>query len=72
VEGLSVLFYSADGWEPPHVHVAKDGKEAKVWLRDLAVAVNIGYSAKDLHEIVVACRDHRSAFMEAWNDHFGA
>jgi len=29
-KGYRFFFYSADGWEPPNVHVAKDGKEAKV------------------------------------------
>ena len=45
-KGYRFFVYSADGWEPPHVHVAKDGKEAKVWLNDLGVAVNLGYSPR--------------------------
>ncbi len=70
--GYRFFFYSADGWEPPHVHVVKDGREAKIWLRDLTVAINLGFSSKELNEIVVTSRSHRGAFMEAWNDHFGA
>lgn len=70
--GYRFFFYSADGWEPPHVHVVKDGREAKIWLRDLTVAINLGFSSKALNEIVVTSRSHRDAFMEAWNDHFGA
>ena len=42
--GQKFRFYSSDGQEPPHVHVLKDGKEAKVWLRDLAIAFNRGYN----------------------------
>lgn len=38
--GYRFFFYSADGWEPPHIHVIKDGKESKLWLNDLAVAVH--------------------------------
>jgi hypothetical protein len=26
-------FYSSDGVEPPHVHILRADKEAKVWLR---------------------------------------
>jgi hypothetical protein len=70
--GYRFFFYSADGWEPPHVHVVKDGREAKIWLRDLNVAVNLGFSARDLNEIIGATREHRDAFLEAWNDYFGA
>ena len=71
-KGYRFFFYSADRWEPPHVHIAKQGNEAKIWLRDVTVAVNLGYSARELNEIVTATRDHRDAFLEAWNDHFGA
>ena len=55
-KGYRFFFYSADGWEPPHVHVAKDGKEAKVWLNDLGVAVSLAIE--------------RAAFQEALNDYF--
>ncbi len=71
-KGYRFFFYSADGWEPPHVHVVKDGREAKIWLRDLNVAVNLGFSARDLNEIIGATRENRSVFLEAWNDYFGA
>ena len=71
-KGYRFFFYSADGWEPPHVHVVKDGREAKIWLRDMSVAVNLGFSARDLNEIIGATREHQTAFLEAWNDYFGA
>ncbi len=32
------FFYSNEGAEPAHVHVWKDGKEAKIWLHDISVA----------------------------------
>ncbi len=34
--GYRFFFYSADGWEPPHIHVYKDGKEANSGSRTLA------------------------------------
>ena len=71
-KGYRFFFYSADGWEPPHVHVVKDGREAKIWLRDMTVAVNLGFPARDLNEIIGATRENRDAFLEAWNDYFGA
>lgn len=71
-KGYRFFFYSADGWEPPHIHVVKDHREAKIWLRDLSVAVNLGFSARDLYEIIGATRENKDAFMEARNDYFGA
>jgi Domain of unknown function (DUF4160) len=69
--GYRFFFYSADRWEPPHVHIYKNGREAKIWLHDISIAVNFGYPAGELNEIVRATRQHRDVFMEAWNDHFG-
>jgi Domain of unknown function (DUF4160) len=69
-KGYRFYFYSADGWEPAHIHVFKDGKEAKIWLRDLVVAINLGYSAKGLNEIIRNVREEQSSFTKAWNDYF--
>jgi Domain of unknown function (DUF4160) len=69
-KGYRFYFYSADGWEPAHIHVFKDGKEAKIWLHDLAIAVNLGYSAKELNEILRKVREERDVFIKAWNDYF--
>ena len=68
--GFRFFFYSADGGEPAHIHVVKGGCEAKVWLHDLSIAANIGYSARDLTTIVRKTREHRERFLEAWHDHF--
>jgi hypothetical protein len=68
--GYRFYFYSADGGEPAHVHVAKGEQEAKIWLSDLTVAVNFGYSARQLGEIVRKTREQRATFLEAWDDHF--
>ena len=70
MEGLPFFFYSADGNEPAHIHVTGDGKEAKIWLHDLSVAINLGFAPRDLSEIVRKTRENRGAFLEAWNDHF--
>jgi Domain of unknown function (DUF4160) len=68
--GYRFFFYSADGGEPPHIHVSRAEQEAKIWLSDLTVAVNFGYSSRELSEIVRKAREQREAFLEAWNDYF--
>jgi hypothetical protein len=70
--GYRFFFYSADSWEPPHIHIYKDGNEAKIWLSSMAVPTNFGYSARELNEIIRATRENKSTFMEGWNDHFSA
>lgn len=45
------LFYASDGDEPVHIHVRRDGLMAKFWINPVRLAVNIGYSARELREI---------------------
>ncbi len=70
--GYRFFFYSADRWEPPHVHVVKGEGEVKIWLNDLTVAVNFGYSARELNEIILKTREEREALLSAWKTYFGA
>ena len=65
------FFYSNERGEPAHVHVRAGNKEAKIWLHDLTVAVNIGYRAHELSGIIRKLRSHRKELLAAWNDHFG-
>ncbi len=68
--GYRFFFYSADGDEPAHVHVVKGDCEAKIWLSDGAVAINLGFGRRDLRAIVRKTQEQRAAFLEAWNDYF--
>jgi hypothetical protein len=65
------FFYSNEGDEPAHVHVRAQDREAKVWLHDLAVAINLGFAAHELNGIIRHLRLHRGGLMDAWNEHFG-
>jgi hypothetical protein len=69
-KGYRFFFYSADGWEPAHIHVTKDRNEAKIWLENVTLAVNIGFSAKELNELIKKTRDEREPFLKVWHDHF--
>jgi hypothetical protein len=72
--GFRFFFYSNEGSprEQEHVHVEKDGLEAKFWLEpEIQVAYNDGYDSRTLRkllEIVVANRDR---IMRAWDEFFG-
>lgn len=70
-EGHRFLFYSREIGEPPHIHVLKDRKQLKIWLRDLTVARNVGFAAHEVGAIVRVVAENRNAFLEAWNGYFG-
>jgi hypothetical protein len=65
------FFYSNDRDEPAHVHVRAGAKEAKFWLHDLSVAINIRFRPHELNGIIRKLRDHRDELQAAWDDHFG-
>lgn len=69
--GYRFYFFSNEGTEPPHIHVDKAGCTAKYWLEPIALARNIGYSAKELREIEAKVAVDAVAFVEAWREHFG-
>jgi hypothetical protein len=58
-------------YEPPHVHVIKDGKSLKVWLQSLEVASNNGYTDRDMARLLPVIAEHRDDWIDAWNDFFG-
>ncbi|MEX0957095.1 MAG: DUF4160 domain-containing protein [Rhizobiaceae bacterium] len=72
--GFRFYFYSNERAprEPQHVHVTKDGIDAKFWLwPDVSVAYNDGFSARTLRELVEIIEDRRAEIAQAWDEHFG-
>lgn len=69
--GHRFRFYSSDGAEPPHVHIVKDGKSAKVWLNRLEVAYRHGYTDQQMRALLAVIDKNRDAWIASWNDFFG-
>jgi hypothetical protein len=67
-----IYFYSHEPNEPPHVHVDRDAQSAKFWLNPVSLAVNLGFSARELRRIEEIVSEHQSEFLEKWNGYFGA
>ncbi|MCH7933994.1 MAG: DUF4160 domain-containing protein [Gemmatimonadetes bacterium] len=63
--------YSSDGDEPPHVHVVRDGWEAKFWMAPVRPAYSKGFDAPELRRIHRIISEHRRQLMDAWNECFG-
>ena len=64
------FFYSNEGDEPAHIHVRAGDKEAKFWLHDMAVAVNAGFPAHEIGDIVRHLKTRRDQLLSAWHEHF--
>jgi hypothetical protein len=67
-----IFFFSNEGSEPAHVHVFSNGKVAKLWLSNTAVAANSGFAAHELTEIIQLVRAHRDELARAWDGYFGS
>jgi hypothetical protein len=67
-----VYFYSHEPNEPPHVHVDRDDRTAKLWLVPVALAYNLGFSARELRQIEAMIQQHQRDLTKKWHDYFGA
>ncbi|MCX6896146.1 MAG: DUF4160 domain-containing protein [Verrucomicrobia bacterium] len=59
-------FYSREGSEPPHIHVARDDFEAKFWLRPVALASNHGFVRAELVRIEALVEENCQKLLEAY------
>ena len=66
VRGYKFWFYEADLVEPPHVHVGKDGNEAKFWLKPVDVARGFRFRQVDLCEIERIILENQRYLISAW------
>ena len=71
--GFRFHFYSDEGdpREPVHIHVVKDGADAKFWLLpEVNVAYNLGFNAKTINQLSRLVEQRRQEIEDAWHDHF--
>lgn len=65
-------FYSHDLInEPPQIHVDRDALSAKFWLKSVALATNLGFSASELRKIEKVVVEHQTEFLERWDIEYG-
>lgn len=63
------FFYSFDCAEPVHVHVRRQGHEAKFWLGPVDVAWTRGFHTRELHDIRRIIIENEARIIEAWHEH---
>ncbi len=72
--GFSFQFYANEGnpREPTHVHVIKDGIDAKFWLwPEVRLAYNDGHSERTIRQLLEIVAEQRPIIERAWNEFFG-
>ena len=65
------FFYSFDCNEPEHVHVQRENKVCKYWLRPLALGRNDGFSVRELNQIRALIGLNLDMILEGWHEHCG-
>lgn len=66
-----LYFFSHEPNEPPHIHVDRDDRSAKFWVAPVALARNLGFSARELALIERVIQDNQQSLREAWDEYFG-
>jgi hypothetical protein len=64
------FFYSSDRREAPHVHVERDAKIAKLWLRPVRVAVSGGFGWTEVGRLQALVKRHERELLRAWDAFF--
>ena len=70
IKGYRFFFFSNDRDEPVHIHIEKAEKYAKFWIDPLFVAVNYGFSGKELRVIGEIIEKNEVRIRDKWNEHF--
>ena len=67
--GFRFMFYSNDH-EPIHVHILKDGCEAKYDVLSLRQIFNHGFKKREIALIESIIEENKEVIIERWNAHF--
>ncbi len=71
VDGFRFYFYSNEQDEPAHVHVEKAGGNGKIWLKPgLKVVFLVGFSPREVKQIMVIIHHHEEELIKKWNEYF--
>jgi len=70
VRGYRFFFFSLEGREPAHIHVAQAERYSKFWLSPVRLARNRGFVSRELTELRHLVEVHRELFLEKWDEYF--
>lgn len=61
-----MFFFSADRGEPPHVHVAREAKEAKFWLNPIRLQNSGGFGSSEINRLTKLVEEHQQNLLGEW------
>jgi len=64
------FFYTADGGEPPHVHVQRERRVGKFWLSPVRLARSGRLPPSEIRRIARIIEEHQARLLEEWDDYF--
>jgi hypothetical protein len=67
-----LFFFSSDRGEPIHVHVQRERKTAKFWLRPVRVEYNHGFAVTELNKVATLVQVHEADLVKAWHEYFNS
>jgi hypothetical protein len=70
LNGYRFFFFTREGNEPIHVHIAKAQKYAKFWLYPTTLAKNYGFISRELTEIKNVINENHELIKEKWDEYF--
>lgn len=68
--GIRFYFYAADRPEPPHIHADMGAGTGKWWLAPMRRQKHRGLTAQQLRTIEKIIVEHRTQWLEVWNEFF--
>ncbi len=64
------FFYSGDRNEPPHVHVEREGKIAKFWLKPVRLQDSGGFRPHEVRRLQRLVEERHVMILERWDEYF--
>lgn len=64
------FFYAGDGNEPPHIHIERDEKLAKVWLEPVRLQESGGFSTAEVNRIRKLIENNSELLLRSWDEYF--
>lgn len=65
-----LYFYSADGTEPPHVHVERDDNTAKFWLAPIRLEYCGGFGRVEIRRVQAIIEQNIELLTRSWHEFF--
>ena len=65
-------FYSSNGIEPKHIHVEREEKTAKYWLKPVHLHYSRAFSGSELIKIQKIIEENRDDIERNWDEFFAS